>query len=186
MHQSYPPNFRYPEFPLASSAGDEPPEMPAPDIFLPKSALPPSEDYLPTQAQCAVHLELLECFHALKENVMGDEQVGRWLGLSSESRADAGAVEPGEQQHQMGLKERHEMKWQAFLELAVQRFEAWWQADGILGPDNRRSSKGATVELKKGDRLVVHEDVQVHELAADKLPPLGKGKHTPTLDIFFQ
>jgi hypothetical protein len=169
MHKSYPPNFQYPEFPLASSTEEETPEIPAVDIFKPDSVLLLSKDYLPTPAHCAVHLELLECFHALQEKVKSDEQIGRWLGLPSDPHPK-GKVES---------EEHKEMKWQAFLELAVQRFETWWQRGVIRGSDNQRSDQEVTIPGKDNEKLVVCVDVQIQEMAADKLPPLGTTERNP-------
>ncbi|KAI9771742.1 MAG: hypothetical protein M1839_002757 [Geoglossum umbratile] len=170
MHQSYPPSFRYPEFPLASSAHEEAPEIPTADVFWPETALLPSEDYLPTLAQCAVHLELLECFHTLKEKVMNDEQIGHWLGVPSDFHPHAGAVERGQQRQEV-IEVQNERIWQTFLELAVQRFQTWWLIDGILEPGNRRPSKAAILRKDIGE-LGVRVDVGILEMAADKLPPL--------------
>ncbi|KAI9764598.1 MAG: hypothetical protein M1840_008327 [Geoglossum simile] len=165
MHKCYPPNLHYPEFPLVSPTDGETPEVPAVNVFQPESLLLPSTDYLPTPAQCAVHLELLECFHALQDKVKSDEQIGRWLGFPSDS-------DPKGQRDQVETEQRNEMKWQAFLELAVQRFGTWWQIDSILIPDNRRSNREVTIPREDGERLVVSVDVQIQAMAADKLPPL--------------
>ena len=172
MHHPYPPNFRYCEFPLALSPDDEPSTVPMIDSIWPESQLLSSEDYLPSPAQCGVHLELLECFHALKEKVMGSEQIDHALGSCSHPNTPAGAVEE-EGQHQIGIKAHQEMKWHAFLELAVQRFEIWWRMESTLGPDSESFDERVGT-LENNTKLGFRGDNYIHELTADRLPPLGK------------
>ena len=170
MHHSYPPNFHYCEFPSASCLDDEPSRVPVIDSFWPRSQLLSSEDYLPTPAHCGVHLELLECFHALKERVMGSEQIDHALGSCSPPDTLTGAAEQ-EGQHQIGIIEHREMRWHAFLELAVQRFEIWWRMEGTLGPDGQSFDERA--EMLENNREFGFRG-NIHELTADRLPPLGE------------
>ena len=174
MHQPYPPTFHYPEFSRAPPASGELPEIPAIDTFWPEPHLMPSDDSFPTPAQCAAHLELLECFHSLKEKVMSSEHID--YALRPHSHATAGAAGKGGC-HQMSIRGQQEMKWHAFLELAVQRFEIWWDTDSTLAVENQRSDE-LTVMLECGGELV-HVDIGIHELTADLLPPLGETECNP-------
>ena len=140
-----------------------------------------SEDYLPTPAQCGVHLELLECFHALKQKVMSIETMDHALGFSLHPDNISGAAE--ELQRHIKNESHREMKWHAFLELAVQRFEVWWRTESALGPDNQRfGSRVGTLEINKE---LDSPNIYIHELMADRLPPLGETKTDLSFNFFY-
>ncbi|KAF8459249.1 hypothetical protein BDZ91DRAFT_742064 [Kalaharituber pfeilii] len=72
----------------------------------------------PTVAECAVHLELLEAFLVLKRRVLKSNALDYTFGTRR--------VPPQRRTDPNWLQKRKE-KWDKFLDLAVLRFEVWWE-----------------------------------------------------------
>ena len=126
---------------------DQEPVIPAPQIF--QSLLEPSTgkshrkaNSVPTVAECAAHLELLETFYALKVKVLASRELDSVLGIKphreiyqstrrvNKSRMHRGVyygdfrnVKTDKIRYRTSAVRRRE-KWPFFLGLAVVRFKA--------------------------------------------------------------
>ncbi|KAF8470760.1 hypothetical protein BDZ91DRAFT_718933 [Kalaharituber pfeilii] len=122
-----------PQFEIAKSREEEP-VIPDPAIFEPSKLVYTPLDsltvgpdgnvrsFIPTVAQCATHLELLSCFAVLRQNVEKSEEMDELLfGKANEYQND-------QELDQAQLKAKKDMKWKAFVEIAVARFYEWWCA----------------------------------------------------------
>ena len=69
---------------------------------------------IPSEAECAVHLELLEAFMVLKQAVVNSSVLDTYFGIARQGKKDA------------GLAGKRESKWACFVGMAVGRFERWW------------------------------------------------------------
>ncbi|KAF4966663.1 hypothetical protein FSARC_5652 [Fusarium sarcochroum] len=111
---------------------DENPVIPNPDTFSELDDL--HEDNLPTPAQCAVHLELLEVFHALRIKIIDSKDIDNAFDLGEETKTvyrrkfvkglrkyvnEAATV-----RNQRWEKKR-DKKWTWYLGEAAQRFYVW-------------------------------------------------------------
>lgn len=135
------------------------PLIPHPQLF---KALSLSPSDLPTEAECAVHLELLEAFHALWVKVSHCQALDQTFGIvphkktvyrrtySSQKRAyfkKAVFVKDNT------FPRRRKAKWNYFLELATGRFLKWITA---IGQSLQVETEGVDSKLP------------------GRLPPLGK------------
>ena len=119
---------------------EQEPVIPAPHIF--QSLLEPStgnsnEDAnnVPTIAECAAHLELLEVFHRLKAKVLGSSELDSVLGIIPRPKTVyrttyTGYYRSGRKVKAVKIKDttfaaRRAEKWPFFLQLAVVRFRIW-------------------------------------------------------------
>ncbi|RAK98957.1 uncharacterized protein BO80DRAFT_386665 [Aspergillus ibericus CBS 121593] len=73
---------------------------------------------LPTAGECAVHLELLEVFHALRTRIIQSKELDRVFGLHSSRLRN-----PRRSRESQGTE-----KWHRFVSLAVERFQHWIRA----------------------------------------------------------
>ena len=69
---------------------------------------------IPSEAMCAVHLELLEAFMVLKQAVVNSAVLDTYFGIVRQGKKDP------------GLAGKRERKWACFVGMAVGRFEGWW------------------------------------------------------------
>ncbi|EXK30190.1 hypothetical protein FOXG_11458 [Fusarium oxysporum f. sp. lycopersici 4287] len=111
---------------------DENPVIPSPDIF---SELDDShKDNLPTPVQCAVHLELLEAFHALRIKILDSKKLDKAFNLGGPTKKIY------RRKYIKGLKKhvneevtlrnpsweaKRDKKWTWYLGEAAQRFLVW-------------------------------------------------------------
>ncbi|KAH7158700.1 hypothetical protein DER46DRAFT_627175 [Fusarium sp. MPI-SDFR-AT-0072] len=118
-------------FPSATDL-DENPIIPSPDIF---SELDDShKDNLPTPVQCAVHLELLEAFHALRIKILDSKKLDKSFNLGEPTKKIY------RRKYIKGLKKhvneevtlrnpsweaKRDKKWTWYLGEAAQRFLVW-------------------------------------------------------------
>ena len=81
---------------------------------------------IPSEAECAVHLELLEAFMVLKQAVVNSSVLDTYFGIVKQGKKDA------------GLAGKRERKWACFVGMAVGRFEGWWDrvAEGVGEVEN--------------------------------------------------
>ena len=142
---------------------EQEPVIPAPHIFLslldpPKSDPNGEADTVPTAAESAAHLELLEAFHALKAKIIGSQELDSVLGIVPRPKTvyrttyggpyrSRGEIEAVKIKDTTFAARRRE-KWPFFLRLAVVRFMAWLQkADLALKEAPPDSSAGATTKI---------------------------------------
>jgi hypothetical protein len=139
---------------------DEEPVVPAPHIFAsltaPSGNPSPDGDVLPSVAQCAVHLELLEIFFKLRSDILLSTELDTAFGIKQSHRTVYRRVYGKSTRQPVKLKdpmwdEKRREKWPYFLTLAVARFEIW---------------------AEKATGTLVGEKEEVLQLPY--LPPLGK------------
>ncbi|KAI5803578.1 hypothetical protein DFH27DRAFT_52645 [Peziza echinospora] len=155
-----------PEFTLAKTKNDEP-IIPSPWLFesspLILGADPKNvEGYMPSVAQCAVHLEILSCYDKLKEDVCG-ENGKAWARVYL-----GGAVEGDDD---------GEIRWKVVVELAVQRFWIWWGKvpEMIKALDEISSGEVKEGTYEEADKVNVFKfpkNIKYRRLPAAMLPPL--------------
>jgi hypothetical protein len=132
-----------PKFRIAASS-DEEAVIPPTAIFagLQDEGRDPRENQndgvqLPSVAECAVHLQLLESFQVLREKVPKSNALDRTFSIRpiTTRRSVAGY---GRNRRQVAVADstfqtRRQKKWHIFVDLAVARFTAWWgEMDNIL------------------------------------------------------
>ncbi|KAK3306020.1 uncharacterized protein B0T15DRAFT_534087 [Chaetomium strumarium] len=113
---------------------DEELVVPAPHLFtsLSSSSVSGSPDavVLPSVAQCAVHLELLEVFFKLRSDILHSTALETTFGIKQSHRTVYQRVYGKPIRQPVKLKdpmwdEKRRKKWPYFLTLAVARFEIW-------------------------------------------------------------
>ncbi|KAM5354209.1 hypothetical protein ACJ41O_000859 [Fusarium nematophilum] len=134
------PQAHFKKAPVSS----ENPTIPSPGCFTDLDDLP--HDHLPTAAQCAVHLELLECFHALRTNVIGSTQLDKTFSLEPNIktvyrrkyvRRLRKSVNQPVKIMDTTWRQRRDEKWPRFLDFAADRFVTWAdKIDGAMGSDS--------------------------------------------------
>jgi hypothetical protein len=143
-------------------------EIPDPAIFAAlenKTTNTDSHDpLLPSPAECAVHLELLEAFQILQQKVLTSNALDRVLGIVPK---DTIVTVKGKRTRRPDLKfaQKRKVKWEIYLRFASARFLEWWtRLDEMLLATAR----------EKGESGIIEES----------LPPLGMS--TPQFsEVFF-
>ena len=173
----------------APSPEDEP-VIPSPHIFIQPPLNPSTEKSsdgeannsasVPRVAECAIHLELLEVFYALKAKVLTSPELDAVLGIVPRPveyrvprtvRYTSGVHRGGEIWREKKIwdvkvkmsisKARRREKWLFFLRLAVVRFEEWVRgADLRMGEVARTDGRGL-------------EEAGTEVLESKAMPPLG-------------
>lgn len=117
------------------------------------------EVQLPSVAQCAVHLQLLESFLLLQEMVLKSNALDHAFSIKPViSYTSASTSYRRVRQPDHTFTTRREKKWPIFVDLAVSRFLTWWGSLGnILGLSDTAES-------------YLHSAAKIEEY----LPPLGK------------
>lgn len=117
-------------------------------------------DALPTISQCAIHLEMLEVFHTLRQEVIQSHDLDVVFGISPNLRTvyrkqwnGTKCVALPTALKDDTFEDRRRKKWPYFLSIAVTRFHGWMQM--------------VEKHLKKGEDGL---DLPKHLF----LPPLGK------------
>lgn len=109
----------------------EEPLIPSPDTFSqlenPTPPAPATSPVLPTAAECAVHLELLETFYVLRQRILKSETLDKLFDLKAEPREVTKKDGTKLKLKDTTLWTRRERKWHKYLELAVVRFLRWWK-----------------------------------------------------------
>ncbi|KAL4783853.1 hypothetical protein BJX76DRAFT_348301 [Aspergillus varians] len=106
--------------------------IPDPALF---RALPnedPGPKALPTSSECAVHLEMLEVFHALRHEVIQSKELDKAFGLKPSPRIkyrkkwiNRKYVAEAVSMRDTTFDERRRLKWTYFLNIAATRFHQW-------------------------------------------------------------
>jgi hypothetical protein len=127
------------------------PKIPSPNLFsldAGSQALSKSHSSLPTVAECAVHLELLQAFQHFRIGIISSERLDRVLGIELNPRTVFRKVSNGYGQYEqqeiklqdLTFDERRKTKWLLLLSLAAARFLKWVEviekdpAESILLP----------------------------------------------------
>jgi hypothetical protein len=116
------------KYKVARCAAEEP-QIPANAFFEPLFAAESNERrrdlaVLPSVAECAAHLELLECLFALRQRVLKSDELDAVFGIAPHHRVvkrDGKDVKLKDNT----LWERRQVKWTRFVEWAVVRFLCW-------------------------------------------------------------
>ena len=133
----------------ATTPGEQP-VIPKPEIFDPLENLPADLAALPTTAECAVHLQILEQFVALKQKILTSNALDRAFAIVPKEKlvARGGKREP---QADPTFKARQAVKWPIFVRIAAARFSRWWTRC----------------------KLTLHTQGNRLRMAENSLPPLG-------------
>ncbi|KAF7555460.1 hypothetical protein G7Z17_g2108 [Cylindrodendrum hubeiense] len=194
LHQVSKDKTRLPDshFSKAVCSSDNP-TIPNPDIF--KNLDGSRKDQLPTTAQCAVHLELLEAFHALRVSVIGSSGLDKTFGLAPKtktvyrrtyvSRLRKYVNEPTKIKDS-GWEEERRKKWPRYLDFAAERFVEWAKKiDSLMAKrasqtdsDGSPSSKLHEAQLPCLPPLdiLMLKDNKIEPSLCDYLEDLGKAK----------
>jgi len=109
---------------LATEPSQEP-IIPAADVFEETSTDLSDIARLPTIAECAIHLELLETFNVLREQILRSEEIDKSMGISPKREIKTGGLGDTKTLKDSTLEGRRQVKWTKYVELAVVRFLAW-------------------------------------------------------------
>lgn len=111
------------------------PVIPDPKLFVSLETLSRAPlSAIPTVGECAVHLELLEVFHALRVRILQSQELDTSFGVtikkktvyrSSYSWQKRKTIRTAVQLRDDTFSTRRREKWPYFLNIAVARFERW-------------------------------------------------------------
>ncbi|KAK2747975.1 hypothetical protein FQN57_001566 [Myotisia sp. PD_48] len=129
-------------------APKEEPKIPAPAIFedeaLQETGICPVAErviQLPTAAECAVHLELLETFYVLRQRVLKSDSIDKTFGIYPIHQLRTGVQGDTKKLKDETLWTRRQVKWQKYLILAVARFLTWCRRLDQLPENEMRISE---------------------------------------------
>ena len=122
---------------------------------------PSFQTVLPVEAQCLVHLKLLECFNRLREDIGSADGL---FGIRDE------LISPGlnDQAKSELLAKLCEMRWQIYVMRACLCFQLYWRT---LEP-NAKMLVEDNLKADNYSRIASH--CQPIDFTVDTLPPLGK------------
>lgn len=143
-------------FPTAKTP-EEQPIIPAPEIFKALDNPPKEPGALPTTAECAVHLELLEAFLVLKQKVLTSNALDRAFSISPKDKlVTKGRIRTREPD--ATFKTRRLVKWPIYTRLAAARFLRWWDSVNMTLSAGRDALRDISIGT---------------EITQTPLPPLG-------------
>lgn len=105
-------------------------------------------EVLPSVAQCAVHLELLQTLHALRVKVLRSTAIDATFDIKPNPRTVTRGWGPNKRN--VKLKDdtfaiRRKEKWPLFVDFAVVRFQIWVRlADSLIATSKKGNHNGAT------------------------------------------
>jgi hypothetical protein len=126
--------------------------IPSPRIFEDPFNTSGRNDCLPSNVDCAVHLEFLAALHALRHRVLESDELDEVFDIKPLKKTVTRRGTRVELKDET-LWTRRQVKWEKYVNIAVVRFRAWWEAV----PE--------TIELQDG---------HIFPLADNTLPPLGE------------
>ena len=141
-------------YPPAKTPGEQA-VIPKPEIFDALHRQTAEVAARPTSAECAVHLQLLEKFVALKQKVLTSNALDRALGIIPK---DTLVARGGKRQRVADetFKVRQTVKWPIFVRIAAARFLKWWRTCSRIGCSP-----------------ILHTQDDILSMAETSLPPLG-------------
>lgn len=108
------------------------PKIPDPCLFDWLPTADPGPTAVPTISECAVHLEMLEVFHKLRDTVIQSKQLDAAFGISPNRKTvytkkylDGKYIAMPKSLKETGFEERRKPKWNYYLEFATARFHHW-------------------------------------------------------------
>ncbi|KAF7555995.1 hypothetical protein G7Z17_g1719 [Cylindrodendrum hubeiense] len=130
------------KYQMATTASEQP-VIPNPSLFQLLSQRNAISDQLPTTAQCAAHLELLEVFYALRVRVVRASELNDAFGLEINNKIiyrrgyDASESKYIYEPHKLKditWDDQHREKWPYYLNFAAARFLDWAKKiDDVIG-----------------------------------------------------
>ena len=130
--------------------------IPKPEVFDALDDLAADPAALPTTAECAVHLQLLEKFVALKQKILTSNALDRAFAIVPEDKL---VTRGGKRQPQADqtFKARQAVKWPIFVRIAVARFLRWWRTSSpILHPQENNLKMAESALPALGTSLWVY------------------------------
>ncbi len=134
-----------------------------------------------TESRCLVHLKLLHAINAMKEDVgYTDGLWGIWDSLVTDSKGysldptgihsdNEKAKMTEDEEKKMMLSKLREKRWAIFVARAVDRYEAWWNAQEIM-----MLTEG-DMTVKDGDNYMRFPSTsRKFDWQVSTLPPLGQ------------
>ncbi|KAK4171644.1 hypothetical protein QBC36DRAFT_339591 [Triangularia setosa] len=112
-------------YPPARKTTDEP-VIPEPAVFEQDdttNSAPAAR--LPTVAECAIHLELLETLFVLRERILRSEEIDKTMGINRRRETKTGHNGDTKTFKDTTFESRRQDKWTRFIEFAVVRFLDW-------------------------------------------------------------
>ncbi|OKL57187.1 hypothetical protein UA08_07335 [Talaromyces atroroseus] len=120
------------------------PLIPAPSLFksltittTTKARMGEDGYFLPTPAQCAAHLELLEVFFALRYNIVNSAALDTTFGVEH--------IYKKTKIRDNTFQDRRREKWEFYLKIAVQRFDTWIRAADKIVAEQVKEEKGVSL-----------------------------------------
>ncbi|KAK4200876.1 hypothetical protein QBC40DRAFT_224494 [Triangularia verruculosa] len=112
-------------YPSARTSSEEP-VIPKPTLFE-ENHVTNSERAarLPTVAECAIHLELLETLFVLRERILRSEDIDNSMGITRKRETKTGHNGDTKTFKDATFESRRQAKWIRFIEFAVVRFLDW-------------------------------------------------------------
>jgi hypothetical protein len=127
---------------------DEEPIIPAPHVFAFSDRDQESDVVLPSVAECATHLELLEVFFKLRGDIINSPELDTAFGVEQVHSVVYRQVYGYSQRQPQKLKDpdwpkKRREKWGYFLSLSVARFDLWVDKATSTVPEG----KGVSLQL---------------------------------------
>lgn len=82
-------------------------------------------DRLPTVAECATHLELLEVFYATRQNILASKDIDNAMLITPKRETKTGKKGDTKTLKDTTLWDRRQEKWNKYVEFACVRFLSW-------------------------------------------------------------
>ena len=129
----------------------EKPLIPSPAVFVGLSDVKtlhgPGATAIPTTAECAVHLELLQAFRALRKQVLESTALDTIFDIKPNPKTVTKGANSKKLKDNTFAARRRE-KWPLFIDLAVARFKVWFEdADEHLASKNAYGDLSQTVDV---------------------------------------
>ncbi|KAH8591653.1 hypothetical protein B0O99DRAFT_690461 [Bisporella sp. PMI_857] len=132
--------------------------IPSPEIFSALKYPTAVSDSFPATAECAVHLELLEVFLALKQKVLTSNALDRAFSIVPNDKL----VTVGRKRTREAdatFQTRRAVKWPIYVRLAAARFLKWWDRLDVIMSGGHPEFWDATAEMRVTENWLPPVDV---------------------------